>query len=111
MATNLPRLASLFRSAPRTLGGVRKPLICTPALRTLATKHPNGFVPPTEDELLELRERVQEFTSQHFPEDELCAHQFVRYADNYFIQDVKSRKKSLPAQTPRMSFPQTCGRN
>jgi isovaleryl-CoA dehydrogenase len=42
---------------------MRTPLIYTPASRSLATKHPKGFVPPTEDELLELRERVQEFTS------------------------------------------------
>ncbi|KAL5359413.1 acyl-CoA dehydrogenase/oxidase [Aspergillus floccosus] len=69
MATKVPRLASLFRSAPRTLGTARKPLICTPALRTLATKHPNGFVAPTEDELLELRERVQEFTRREIPEE------------------------------------------
>lgn len=25
-------------------------------------KHPKDFVPPTEEDLLELRERVQEFT-------------------------------------------------
>jgi isovaleryl-CoA dehydrogenase len=48
---------------------MRTPLIYTPASRSLATKHPKGFVPPTEDELLELRERVQEFTRREIPEE------------------------------------------
>ncbi|KAJ5908183.1 hypothetical protein N7495_000865 [Penicillium taxi] len=30
--------------------------------RRVSTKHPAGFTPPTEDELLDLRERVQDFT-------------------------------------------------
>lgn len=30
--------------------------------RPLSTKLPNGFIPPTTDDLLELRERVQDFT-------------------------------------------------
>jgi isovaleryl-CoA dehydrogenase len=33
------------------------------------TKHPRGFVPPTEDDLLELRESVQEFTKREIPEE------------------------------------------
>ncbi|KAL4896058.1 acyl-CoA dehydrogenase/oxidase [Aspergillus ambiguus] len=69
MAATVPRLASLFRIPSRAIGPVRKPLICTPALRTLATKHPKGFVPPTEDDLLELRESVQEFTRREIPEE------------------------------------------
>jgi len=32
--------------------------------RTVATKHTSNFKPPTSDELNELRERVQEFTSK-----------------------------------------------
>ncbi|KAL5003620.1 acyl-CoA dehydrogenase/oxidase [Aspergillus recurvatus] len=45
-----------------------RPLI--PSVRTLATtKHPRGFVPPTEDDLLELRESVQEFTRREIPEE------------------------------------------
>lgn len=62
MATT--RLPLLFRSLPsRAPTKLTKPLF--PAVRTLATtKHPKGFVPPSEDDLLELRERVQEFTSK-----------------------------------------------
>ncbi|GFG27873.1 isovaleryl-CoA dehydrogenase 1, mitochondrial [Aspergillus udagawae] len=62
-------VASLFRTSSRTLCRVRTPLIYTPASRSLANKHPKGFVPPTEDELLELRERVQEFTRREIPEE------------------------------------------
>lgn len=32
--------------------------------RCLSTKHPKGFVPPTAEELTELRERVQDFTRE-----------------------------------------------
>ncbi|RAH68155.1 isovaleryl-CoA dehydrogenase [Aspergillus aculeatinus CBS 121060] len=67
----LPRFPSLLRSScPRTLTRrIHHPLIQPPALRTLATKHPKDFVPPTEDDLLELRERVQEFTRREIPEE------------------------------------------
>ncbi|KAE8151128.1 acyl-CoA dehydrogenase/oxidase [Aspergillus avenaceus] len=63
------RIPFLFRSSSRALGTIRKPLIQTPALRSFATKHPKGFEPPTEDDLLELRERVQEFTRREITED------------------------------------------
>jgi isovaleryl-CoA dehydrogenase len=33
--------------------------------RSLSTKHPKGFVSPTDEELVELRERVQEFTRRY----------------------------------------------
>lgn len=33
--------------------------------RAASTKLPNGFVPPSDEDLIELRERVQEFTSKH----------------------------------------------
>ncbi|RAL12692.1 isovaleryl-CoA dehydrogenase [Aspergillus homomorphus CBS 101889] len=68
MAT-LPRLPSLLRTSSRTVARRIHPLIQSPALRTLATKHPKDFVPPTEDDLLELRERVQEFTRREIPEE------------------------------------------
>lgn len=32
--------------------------------RAASTKHPRGFVPPTNDDLAELRERVQDFTRE-----------------------------------------------
>ncbi|RAK80885.1 isovaleryl-CoA dehydrogenase [Aspergillus fijiensis CBS 313.89] len=66
----LPRFPSLLRTSSRTLTRrIHHPLIQPPALRTLATKHPKDFVPPTEDDLLELRERVQEFTRREIPEE------------------------------------------
>ncbi|OJJ99674.1 hypothetical protein ASPACDRAFT_52340 [Aspergillus aculeatus ATCC 16872] len=66
----LPRFPSLLRTTSRTLTRrIHHPLIQPPALRTLATKHPKDFVPPTEDDLLELRERVQEFTRREIPEE------------------------------------------
>jgi len=37
--------------------------------RAASTKHPKGFVPPTEEDLLDLQERVQEFTRREIPED------------------------------------------
>ncbi|EAL91706.1 isovaleryl-CoA dehydrogenase [Aspergillus fumigatus Af293] len=67
--SQMASVASLFRTSSRTLCRIRTPLIYTPASRSLATKHPKGFVPPTEDELLELRERVQEFTRREIPEE------------------------------------------
>ncbi|RAH80449.1 acyl-CoA dehydrogenase NM domain-like protein [Aspergillus japonicus CBS 114.51] len=65
----LPRFPSLLRTSSRTLPRRIHPHIQPPALRTLATKHPKDFVPPTEDDLLELRERVQEFTRREIPEE------------------------------------------
>ncbi|PTU25280.1 hypothetical protein P175DRAFT_0554527 [Aspergillus ochraceoroseus IBT 24754] len=66
MATT--RLPFLFRSLP-TRAPARWPKTLIPAVRTLATtKHPKGFVPPSEDDLVELRERVQEFTRREIPE-------------------------------------------
>ncbi|ODM20784.1 Isovaleryl-CoA dehydrogenase 1, mitochondrial [Aspergillus cristatus] len=59
-----------LRSSSRVLSRSRKPLLHRiPAIRPLSTKHPKGFVAPTEDELQELRERVQEFTRREIPED------------------------------------------
>lgn len=56
------KLPSLLRASTRALGRNRIPAL-TPGFRSVSTKHPTGFVPPSEDDLLELRERVQEFTS------------------------------------------------
>lgn len=55
----------LFRTSARSL---RRSAIVNPAfsprfVRAASTKHPAGFTPPTEDDLVELRERVQDFTS------------------------------------------------
>ncbi|KAL8868596.1 MAG: hypothetical protein Q9174_004885 [Haloplaca sp. 1 TL-2023] len=37
--------------------------------RAASSKHPSGFVPPSTEDLTELRERVQEFTRREIPED------------------------------------------
>ncbi|PWY96435.1 acyl-CoA dehydrogenase NM domain-like protein [Aspergillus sclerotioniger CBS 115572] len=64
-----PKLPFFVRNSSRTLARWRKPFIQPPALRTLVTKHPKDFVPPTEEDLVELRERVQEFTRREIPEE------------------------------------------
>ena len=50
----------------RQIGRTRPSLLYSQltAKRAASTKHPNGFVPPTTEDLAELRERVQEFTSE-----------------------------------------------
>jgi isovaleryl-CoA dehydrogenase len=62
MAALPPRLLSrsirsLCLQQPRVLHAA--------ARRHASTKHPQGFVPPTQEDLTELRERVQEFTRRH----------------------------------------------
>lgn len=37
--------------------------------RHASSKHPKGFEPPAPEDLLELRERVQEFTRREIPEE------------------------------------------
>lgn len=58
------RVSQLLLRSSRTLSQVQRPLVQTPVWRMLSTKHPKGFQLPTEDDLAELRERVQEFTSK-----------------------------------------------
>ncbi|CAK7241205.1 MAG: hypothetical protein STHCBS139747_002665 [Sporothrix thermara] len=41
--------------------------------RFASSKHPKGFVPPTPDDLEELRERVQEFARREVPEEVAAA--------------------------------------
>lgn len=55
-------LPSLLRTSTRAVRLNRIPAL-TPCFRSISTKHPAGFAPPSEDDLLELRERVQDFTS------------------------------------------------
>ncbi|OQE22866.1 hypothetical protein PENFLA_c012G02935 [Penicillium flavigenum] len=61
-------LPSLLRTSTRAVRLNRIPAL-TPCFRSISTKHPKGFVPPTEDDLLELRERVQDFTRREIPAD------------------------------------------
>lgn len=56
-------LPSLLRSSTRSLRRSAIPALSPGFVRSVSTKHPVGFEPPTEDDLIELRERVQDFTS------------------------------------------------
>ncbi|KAJ5759980.1 hypothetical protein N7520_007136 [Penicillium odoratum] len=58
-------LPSLLRTSTRTWRSI--PALAPGFARSLSTKHPAGFIPPTEDELVELRERVQDFTRREIP--------------------------------------------
>ncbi|PGH31755.1 isovaleryl-CoA dehydrogenase [[Emmonsia] crescens] len=64
-----PCLPRLLSCASRTLCRPRRQLVQLPQWRAASTKHPQGFVPPTHDDLVELRERVQEFTRREIPEE------------------------------------------
>ncbi|MCJ1376011.1 hypothetical protein MMC20_007249 [Loxospora ochrophaea] len=46
-----------------------KPMSCFLPRCALSTKHPQGFIAPTGEELAELRERVREFTRREIPEE------------------------------------------
>ncbi|OJD11971.1 hypothetical protein AJ78_07372 [Emergomyces pasteurianus Ep9510] len=64
-----PCLPRLLGRASRTLCKPRRQLVQIPQWRAASTKHPQGFVPPTHADLVELRERVQEFTRREIPEE------------------------------------------
>ncbi|KAG5291823.1 isovaleryl-CoA dehydrogenase [Histoplasma ohiense] len=64
-----PCLPRILGRASRTLCRPRRQLGQLPQWRAASTKHPKGFVPPTHDDLVELRERVQEFTRREIPEE------------------------------------------
>lgn len=56
-------LPSLLRTSARSVRRSPLPALVPSFTRSVSTKHPAGFTPPTDDDLLELRERVQDFTS------------------------------------------------
>ncbi|KAJ5992795.1 hypothetical protein N7451_008519 [Penicillium sp. IBT 35674x] len=60
-------LPSLLRTSTRSLRRTAIPALAPGFARGVSTKHPTGFTPPTEDELVELRERVQDFTRREIP--------------------------------------------
>ncbi|KAH0604748.1 uncharacterized protein H6S33_006416 [Morchella sextelata] len=69
--TLLPRRAGLLSPLSLTLA---RPLLATHAhARPASTKHTKNFTPPTTSDLIELRERVREFTKREIPET-LAAH-------------------------------------
>lgn len=58
-------IARSINSAIRQVGRSKPRLFhVTVQQRAASNKHPRGFVPPTIDDLVELRERVQEFTRE-----------------------------------------------
>lgn len=59
-----PHVARSITNTIRHVGRSRPRLFHTTVQRAALTKHPRGFVPPTTDDLAELRERVQEFTRE-----------------------------------------------
>ena len=64
----LPRLVrASHRVVSKTIPFVR---VSLPAIRHASTsKHPPGFMPPTTEDLYELRERVQDFTRREITEE------------------------------------------
>lgn len=71
MATLLPT-----RAFSRSIRQIHKPCVRLTSLQARAaastsgfSKHPEGFVPPTQEDLDELQERVQEFTRREISEE------------------------------------------
>ena len=66
MTMSTPYIARTITSTIRQVGrsSPRPRPIHVTVQRPASTKHPRGFVPPTVDDLAELRERVQEFTRE-----------------------------------------------
>ena len=57
-----PHIARSITNTIRKVGRSRQRPLHITVQRAASTKHPRGFVPPTIEDLVELRERVQEFT-------------------------------------------------
>ncbi|CAF9930187.1 MAG: hypothetical protein ALECFALPRED_004546 [Alectoria fallacina] len=64
-----PHIAPSITNTIRQAGRTTPRVFHIPFQRAASTKHPRGFVPPTIDDLTELRERVQEFTRREIPEE------------------------------------------
>ncbi|OMP83896.1 Isovaleryl-CoA dehydrogenase 2, mitochondrial [Diplodia seriata] len=78
MASSILTPRALLAHSARRVTRPRIPTRVTPPARQLlqqqraslsTAKHPSGFAPPTEEDLEELRERVQEFTRREIPEE------------------------------------------
>lgn len=65
----LPRF--LGRATSRSVFKARRQFVQTTSWRAASTKHPNGFTPPTDEELVELRESVQDFASKKQKEESI----------------------------------------
>lgn len=61
----------LLKRAARPATSLLRAQVAVPLTqsRNHSNKHPEGFTPPTQSDLYELRERVQEFTRREIPEE------------------------------------------
>lgn len=59
-----PNVSRALTNTIRRIGRSRPRSLQVNIKRAASSKHPQGFVPPTAEDLTELRERVQEFTSE-----------------------------------------------
>lgn len=71
--SSIRALHPLARPACRALASRATRLSPVLQVRHASSKHPKGFEPPSQGDLAELRERVQEFTRREIPE-EVAAH-------------------------------------
>ncbi|KAK0513188.1 hypothetical protein JMJ35_004174 [Cladonia borealis] len=78
----------------RQIGRLRPRPLQVNTKRAASSKHPRGFVPPTAEDLTELRERVQEFTRREIPEEvaaktdrenEFPAHMWRKFGEAGFL--------------------------
>ncbi|MCJ1425238.1 hypothetical protein MMC29_003126 [Sticta canariensis] len=67
-----PTVSRALTNGLREVGRSRPTFNTSTIKRAASTKHPRGFVPPTTEELTELRERAQDFTRREIP-DELAS--------------------------------------
>ncbi len=59
-----PHVARVLTDIIRQIGRSNPRHVSLTISRAASSKHPNGFVPPAAEDLTELRERVQDFTSE-----------------------------------------------
>jgi len=57
-----PLVSRALTNALRQVGRSRPRTHILVSSRAASSKHPKGFVPPSDEDLVELRERLQEFT-------------------------------------------------
>ncbi len=63
------RLAARSTLPPSSISPSTATYLLRPQSRFVSSKHPKGFVPPSPDDLEELRERVHEFTRRELTEE------------------------------------------
>lgn len=89
-------LPASFRSGPKSQTYVR----------LASSKHPTGFVPPTRDDLGELRERVQDFIGEHEANTVID-----EFGNDRWTKGEKYPKSLLRRQIVKMSSRTRCGGN